>query len=194
MVVIDKEFQALIPPLSIEEKQQLEANKLGFEWFSDGCCCSIYPTPMSPSFWIFSSRTLSDRCETYTTRPTAFSRRPKWWKPCGQVQAFLSECYYSYPPSVSERMPLQQDLYIIQATCGGPIKIGVAIDVNSRIKQLQTGNPYELQIVAVYKNAGQFESAIHKMFQLYRLEGEWFSGSILDLVVEAIEKEGWQLA
>ncbi len=67
-----------------------------------------------------------------------------------------------------------QSLYLIQ--CQQFYKIGIANDVQSRLAQLSTGNPFELKVLAVYDfyNAEPVERAIHQKFANTRKRGEWF--------------------
>ena len=74
-------------------------------------------------------------------------------------------------------------VYFIRAGSNGPIKIGVADNVESRMDTLQTGNHMELSIVAKIKCSGRKdayrqEANLHKFFSYKRLRGEWFCGSI----------------
>ena len=74
-----------------------------------------------------------------------------------------------------------QYLYLIR--CENFHKIGVAIDVESRIAQLSTGNPFPLFLDSFYKyeNAEFVERAIHQRFSLRRVRGEWFKLDADDL-------------
>jgi hypothetical protein len=67
-----------------------------------------------------------------------------------------------------------QYLYLIK--CQQFYKIGVANDVESRLAQLSTGNPFELKVLAVYgfDNAEPIERALHQKFSSKRERGEWF--------------------
>jgi len=67
-----------------------------------------------------------------------------------------------------------QYLYLIK--CQQFYKIGIANDVKSRLAQLATGNPFELQISAIYafENASIVELSIHQAFSEQREKGEWF--------------------
>ena len=67
------------------------------------------------------------------------------------------------------------------------IKIGIAYDVHSRVKQLQTGNPNKLKIEWFEEkyNASKLESYLHSIYSEYRELGEWFVG----LNVNKIRKE-----
>lgn len=70
-----------------------------------------------------------------------------------------------------------------------PIKIGYTsgADAGSRIANLQTGCPWPLNrllLIPGQRGSRQLESELHKIFQRYRLEGEWFQkcAPILDFV------------
>ena len=74
-------------------------------------------------------------------------------------------------------------VYFVRAGSTGPIKIGVARNVESRLKALQIGNHLELRLVAVMEcrdraDAYSKEAQFHKIFKEKRIRGEWFSGSI----------------
>jgi hypothetical protein len=61
----------------------------------------------------------------------------------------------------------------------GHFKIGVSEDPKSRVKQLQTGNPYPLSLEYVQPvppgvSPTAYETSIHERFQKFRLAGEWF--------------------
>lgn len=70
---------------------------------------------------------------------------------------------------------MTQYLYLIE--CKGNFKIGIANDIKSRLASLQTGNPFDLTVMACfgYENAEVVEKAIHQKFDASRLRGEWFS-------------------
>lgn len=68
-----------------------------------------------------------------------------------------------------------QYLYLIR--CQQYYKIGVASDVQSRLAQLSTGNPFELEPVTVcgFDNASAVETVLHQRFASKRTRGEWFA-------------------
>lgn len=74
-----------------------------------------------------------------------------------------------------------QYLYIIK--CNEFHKIGIANDVEARLAQLSTGNPYQLTVEAIYAfdNAEVVERSIHQKYKKSRQRGEWFSLEINDL-------------
>ena len=74
-------------------------------------------------------------------------------------------------------------VYFIRAGNNGPIKIGMADNVEKRMDSLQIGNHLKLQIVTKIKfgsrpEAFDRECQFHKMFSHKRIRGEWFEGDI----------------
>lgn len=73
----------------------------------------------------------------------------------------------------------------------GHIKIGKANDTMARLKELQTGNPYPLTpILNIFVDSEEvafgMESALHKKFRNFQMEGEWFRA---EPVMQVIDKE-----
>lgn len=66
-------------------------------------------------------------------------------------------------------------VYFIQAGDSGPIKIGIAMNLLSRIKHLQSQSPLKLNLLATIEGGLPKEREIHKRFSAHRLHGEWFS-------------------
>jgi hypothetical protein len=59
------------------------------------------------------------------------------------------------------------------------VKIGISKDPYKRLKELQTGNPFELALFAFawvgsYTAARTLELAVHVALAPFRLVGEWF--------------------
>jgi hypothetical protein len=83
----------------------------------------------------------------------------------------------------------EQDLYLIQARNTGSIKIGVAKDCHSRLKQLQTGNAAELRLIHYFIGYGNLERPLHKELKRFKEKGEWFSYSCIgSLPIEIYEQ------
>lgn len=80
-----------------------------------------------------------------------------------------------------------QYLYLIK--CQQFYKIGIAADVSDRIRNLQTGNPFPLEVLATYgyDNVALVETVLHKRFANRRTRGEWFDFSDDD--IETFKKE-----
>lgn len=86
----------------------------------------------------------------------------------------------------------KDNLYIIQSDLTGMIKIGRSKDPVKRLKQLQTGNPNKLKLIASFEGLGWKEKVLHEQLSLYRLEGEWFSYECVgELPLNIYEKIEW---
>lgn len=65
-------------------------------------------------------------------------------------------------------------------------KIGRAHNLNARMAQLQTGNPYKLHLISscLVDDAVAVELDLHQQYAVNRIQGEWFElteGDILDV-------------
>jgi len=74
-------------------------------------------------------------------------------------------------------------VYFIRAGNRGAIKIGWAINVKRRMAAMQTGNAFELKLLAVIPcqskdHAIHTEKQMHKFFKRQNIRGEWFQGNI----------------
>lgn len=65
-------------------------------------------------------------------------------------------------------------VYFIQMGEGGPIKVGVAGNVNKRRAAIQTHCPYHCTVLASFKGGFKEETEVHRVFADLRLNGEWF--------------------
>jgi hypothetical protein len=65
------------------------------------------------------------------------------------------------------------------------IKIGIAFNVAGRLKALQSGCPYQLEIVGIKEGNFPIETRLHKAFEKHRISNEWYSNN--EKVVAAIE-------
>jgi len=67
-------------------------------------------------------------------------------------------------------------IYVIEAGPDGPLKIGSTVNVEQRMKDLQTGNHEELTIVMSFEGGATLEHQIHKDLKDYQIRksGEWF--------------------
>jgi hypothetical protein len=75
-------------------------------------------------------------------------------------------------------------LYVISCKGTEIFKIGRAYNVLSRLSGLKTGCPYELELVKTYENCGEYERAAHLELCKFRMNGEWFSGSVVELMTQ----------
>ena len=78
----------------------------------------------------------------------------------------------------------EKKIYLIYAEKIDAYKIGISKNPAKRIKNLQTGCPYELSLLNVFKSnfPHQLEKAIHKKYLSYKknidqdeISGEWFN-------------------
>lgn len=62
-------------------------------------------------------------------------------------------------------------------------KIGISLNPEKRISQLQTGNPDQLKLIDKYKSdiAERIEKTIHRQYSYLKKEGEWFDLNIDDI-------------
>jgi hypothetical protein len=67
-------------------------------------------------------------------------------------------------------------IYFIEADGLGRVKIGSAKDPAKRLKELQTGSPARLRILATIQtdDPRRLEHRLHKTFMDARILGEWF--------------------
>jgi hypothetical protein len=74
--------------------------------------------------------------------------------------------------------PVESWVYFVQATTGGPVKIGRSATPRARVASLQTANAAELRIVATMPGGATVERAMHATFAADRIRaGEWFNPS-----------------
>lgn len=79
----------------------------------------------------------------------------------------------SPPDSVPPLHAAQEYVYFLAA--GPYIKIGKASGgPSSRIRELQTGCPFDIRLVAFVEGGVKEEFALHRRFSAYRVRGEWF--------------------
>ena len=88
---------------------------------------------------------------------------------------------------------MRSNVYLIRSGKKGPIKIGIAKNVDSRISELQIGNPNKLFLVAIFpihseKKAREIERHLHKLFKRQHIRGEWFRSDISFSRIEKSEK------
>src|SRR3972149_2350495 len=89
----------------------------------------------------------------------------------------------------------QNKIYLIFCKTNNLYKIGVSVNKNKRLKQLQTGNPYEISIITTYDSKYPFkvEAILHSMFiskktpdnfqyDFELLKGKWFNLSSEDVL------------
>lgn len=82
----------------------------------------------------------------------------------------------------NDNLPVQY-VYVISTVRDGehvaPIKIGQTKSIKSRLRSLQTGSPYELEVTFAfplrgYDMADVIKETCHTVARVHRLKGEWF--------------------
>lgn len=68
----------------------------------------------------------------------------------------------------------QSYVYVLHAQGTPRVKLGVAYDVEKRRKDLQTGCPYPLVLLAAFPCPRHAERKLHRHFAAYRKSGEYF--------------------
>jgi hypothetical protein len=68
-------------------------------------------------------------------------------------------------------------VYMARAGDNGPVKIGWAVDVQARVRELQTAHHERLKVIRVLDGARKAEGVLHKKFAHLRIFGEWFTFS-----------------
>lgn len=75
---------------------------------------------------------------------------------------------------IDQSDPTVQKLYFVQDE-RGPIKVGIAKNMKSRLQGIQNGNPYPVRLLYLSEGDGrEAEQWILRAFEPSRLNGEWF--------------------
>jgi hypothetical protein len=70
------------------------------------------------------------------------------------------------------------------------VKIGFTEDIHKRLKQLQTGNPYELKLLHLIDDINpQLESFVHEFFESKLIKNEWYDHKVISQIIIHL-KEG----
>ena len=77
--------------------------------------------------------------------------------------------------TVEEDAECGSSVYFVQ--CGQYVKIGIADNPKTRLRELQVGNPITLTILNTFKvvRANQVEHSLHEHFMDQWQRGEWFT-------------------
>lgn len=96
--------------------------------------------------------------------------------------------------AIDKRQELGHWIYGISD--GEAIKVGYAMDIEARLRDLQVGNPRELVVVYRFRvrqwkkahaeivSAKNWERWHHKKLREFRLRGEWFRAEALPVLME----------
>ena len=81
------------------------------------------------------------------------------------------------------RKPVNPKLYFMEAKTDDIVskrivKIGISVNAGSRLKQIQTGCPFPVELIKTSRRtvcAGEAERFLHGALKDYRTSGEWFA-------------------
>ncbi|TWP37958.1 GIY-YIG nuclease family protein [Leekyejoonella antrihumi] len=79
-------------------------------------------------------------------------------------------------------------LYLMQSGSAGPVKVGIAADVEQRRRQLQTGSAERIHVRRVIPSASDYERPLHAQFARHRMSGEWFAVEALPTILGAFDR------
>jgi hypothetical protein len=68
----------------------------------------------------------------------------------------------------------EERVYFIRDVETRYIKVGIAVNVRARLKQLQTGNASRLELLGAIPGGLVREQELHRRWAQYRGRGEWF--------------------
>lgn len=86
-----------------------------------------------------------------------------------EARAVSEEDYYAALREVGA-------VYFIGDELGGDaLKIGWSRDPVRRLQEIQTGNPFPLKFIACVAATRMIEPALHQLFAVCHVQGEWFS-------------------
>lgn len=89
------------------------------------------------------------------------------------VPAHLLERWIGGADDKDVDLPTGQMVYFLGVP--GFVKIGFTTDLALRVRNLQPGSPYRLELLAFRRGAAMSdERAYHRTFRRHRVEGEWF--------------------
>jgi hypothetical protein len=71
-------------------------------------------------------------------------------------------------------------VYLIKEKFSGVSKIGVSIDPEERLRQLQSCNQTELELFGYWVGGYKEEKELHEIYKNYRLRSEWFNFNMSD--------------
>lgn len=103
---------------------------------------------------------------------------------CPNCQRQMSNAHFLHGHSCAPRDRSWTDnrwLYIARYQNGNPttyIKVGRALNPRRRIKELQACQPFFLELIAAWPNAGHLELEAHRLLEPFRVQGpsrEWYN-------------------
>jgi hypothetical protein len=73
---------------------------------------------------------------------------------------------------------------------GDPVKIGFSVNPAARLRELQTGNPKRLIVLAAVEGPRSLERDLHRRFEWDHIDREWFEQS--DEMIRLMKRSLWR--
>lgn len=90
------------------------------------------------------------------------------------MKSLFEPSFGSYQNNLKDKKEQQSIVYFIRQGIFGPVKIGITVDLQHRLKSLQTGSPTPLFVLGTIPGGLNEEKILHSRFKAYRVSGEWF--------------------
>ena len=65
----------------------------------------------------------------------------------------------------------------------------MSVNPAARLRELQTGHPYELELLGTIAGDSTDEKRLHHRFRKFHMRGEWYSADIRPLAMWLIDRE-----
>lgn len=78
-------------------------------------------------------------------------------------------------------------VYLVRASESDCYKIGHAVNVRNRVRELQTGCPHDLELVAFWRGGRGVEKRLHRRYEDQHRRGEWYEFSSEEVVNLCVE-------
>lgn len=86
--------------------------------------------------------------------------------------------------------PIDKVRYLYFIGCGDAVKIGIAKNVENRMRELQPGAMDKLYIIAKFHDGAHLEVACHKRLSRLHVYGEWFhQGEEVDALIDELSRQ-----
>lgn len=104
-----------------------------------------------------------------------------------QNNIFLPFIKVSYPLLINNSTMSISYIYVIGSD-NPPYKVGISRDPARRLKSLQTGHPFPLQLHYTKETdickTKLLETVIHRHLKMHKTSGEWFDVVLKDLILD----------
>jgi hypothetical protein len=124
--------------------------------------------------------------EARKTAATFGKRRPSSKPPSKRTQfhplADLFPLLEGAATAVAQQIAEHGAVYLIGTKRGGVVKIGHAVDVYRRLKDLRTGFPGgAIYVLSFIPGSNRIEAGLHELFSDLRINGEWFNDREMEI-------------